>query len=109
VRENGDVTHELHELVTRVAVEDSKAILFPVPELGLVRRSGTKHARRGVEDERRVRREAREVLLATMGAERLDQTLGGGQDVGAVGWGVRGRPFRRSTADGRAASRRCLP
>ncbi len=84
VRENGDVARELYELVTRVAVEDSKAILFPAPELGLVHRTGAEHAGRGVEDECRIGGEAGEVVLATMGAKRLDQTLSGGQDAGDV-------------------------
>lgn len=107
VREDGDVARKLHELVMRTAAEDSKAILFPLPELGLVRRSGAEQGRRRVEDERRVRREAGEILVAPVAAERVDKPLRGGQDVGDVGWGNRGRPLRRRTAGEPAASRRC--
>ena len=92
VGEDGDVARDLHALVMRRAAEDSKAVLLPALEFGLVRRAGIKDDRCRVEDERRIWREAREILVATMRAERLDETLGGGQDLVAIGRGGRGQP-----------------
>ena len=107
--EDGHIARELHELVVRSAAEDAKAVQLPLAELGLVRRSGTKHGRGRVEDERRIRREAGEVLVAPMAAEGLDKPLGGGQDLGDIGWGDRGWPLMPGAAGAPAANRRSRP
>lgn len=76
VREDRHVSGHLDRLVAGGTLEHPETVLsFPPVPLGFEGRAGTEHPRCRVEDERGVRREASEVLVAAVATECLDEVL----------------------------------